>query len=235
MRVLLVEDDRRVARFVSRGLSDELHAVTTVETGPDGLEYALTNEFDVIILDLALPGMGGIDLCAELRSRGLTTPILVLSAMLSVDTKVDALMRGADDYLTKPFEFDELLARLEVLYRRRTHGLMEQPTMLTVGDLVLDVDAMEVWHGSKKIVLTNKEVAILKFLMSAPNTVISRSRILSHVWGVDADPLTNVVDVYIGRLRKKIDGLGRTKFIETIRGRGYRVRDNLSGLSEARP
>ncbi len=224
MRVLLVEDDRRVSSFVSRGLSDELHSVTTVETGLEGLEYALTNEFDVIILDLALPEMGGAEVCSNLRNKSIRTPILILSAMKGIDTKVDVLNRGADDYLTKPFVFDELLARTSALFRRQIGGVSNKGQELKVKDLVLDLGAMEAWRGNHRIELTKKEQSLLELLMSSPNQVFSRTRILSHIWGMDADPLTNIVDVYIGRLRKKVDAENAVQLIETVRGRGYRIR-----------
>lgn len=222
MNILLIEDEARVADFVSRGLKSDGHVVTVAQTGPDGLERARADRYDVIILDLMLPGMHGHDVCRALRSVGDRTPILMLTAMDLMEDKVKGLRLGADDYMTKPFAFDELVARLEAL-ARRGHDYEAKPTTLAVGDLVFDRDTLEVHRAGRPVPLTAKELALLELLMSGPGKVFSRSRILSNVWGYDSDPLTNVVDVYIRRLRVKIETDPLGPGIETVRGFGYRL------------
>lgn len=223
MNVLLVEDEPRVADFINRGLRAENHGVTVASTGGVGVELAKTGEFDVIILDLMLPDMHGYDVCQKLRLEGDHTPILMLTAMDTLEDKIKGLRIGADDYLAKPFDFDELLARIEALVRR-SRSFAPNENIVEVGDLVLDRDAIEVTRGGEPIKLTAKEVAILELLMSAPGRVFSRTRILNQVWGYSEDPLTNVVDVYIARLRRKIDTPGREPMLETVRGHGYRLK-----------
>src|SRR5215510_8391147 len=214
MNVLLVEDEPRVADFSDRGLRAENHGVTVASTGTEGVDLAKTGEFDVIVLDLMLPDMHGYDVCQRLRLEGDHTPILMLTAMDTLEDKIKGLRIGADDYLAKPFDFDELLARIEALVRR-SHNFAQQSHVMQVGDLVLDRDLLEVKR-------TAKELAILELLMGAPGRVFSRTRILNQVWGYSEDPLTNVVDVYIARLRRKIDTPGREPLLETVRGHGYR-------------
>lgn len=223
MNVLLVEDEPRVADFIDRGLRAESHGVTVAENGGDGIELAKTGDFDVIILDLMLPDMHGYDVCQRLRQDGQHTPILMLTAMDAIEDKIKGIKIGADDYLTKPFDFDELLVRIEALVRR-THNFTQNSNVLTVGDLELDRELLEVKRGGEQIKLTAKELAILELLMSTPGRVFSRTRILNQVWGYSEDPLTNVVDVYIARLRRKIDTKGREPLIETVRGHGYRLK-----------
>jgi DNA-binding response OmpR family regulator len=223
MNVLLVEDEPRVADFINRGLRAEHHGVTVASTGGVGVELAKTGEFDVIILDLMLPDMHGYDVCQKLRLEGDHTPILMLTAMDTLEDKIKGLRIGADDYLAKPFDFDELLARIEALVRS-SHSFAPNDNIVEVGDLVLDRDAIEVTRGGEPIKLTAKEVAILELLMGAPGRVFSRTRILNQVWGYSEDPLTNVVDVYIARLRRKIDTPGREPMLETVRGHGYRLK-----------
>lgn len=223
MNVLLVEDEPRVADFINRGLRAENHGVTVASSGGMGVELAKTGEFDVIILDLMLPDMHGHDVCQKLRLEGDHTPILMLTAMDTLEDKIKGLRIGADDYLAKPFDFDELLARIEALVRR-SHSFAPNENLVQVGDLALDRDAIEVTRGGEPIKLTAKEVAILELLMSAPGRVFSRTRILNQVWGYSEDPLTNVVDVYIARLRRKIDTPGREPMLETVRGHGYRLK-----------
>jgi DNA-binding response OmpR family regulator len=223
MNVLLVEDEPRVADFINRGLRAENHGVTVASSGGMGVELAKTGEFDVIILDLMLPDMHGYDVCQKLRLEGDHTPILMLTAMDTLEDKIKGLRIGADDYLAKPFDFDELLARIEALVRR-SHSFAPNENLVQVGDLALDRDAIEVTRGGEPIKLTAKEVAILELLMSAPGRVFSRTRILNQVWGYSEDPLTNVVDVYIARLRRKIDTPGRDPMLETVRGHGYRLK-----------
>ncbi len=223
MNILLVEDEPRVADFIDRGLRAENHGVTVAPTGREGIDLAKTGDFDVIVLDLMLPDMHGYDVCRRLRLEGNHTPILMLTAMDTAEDKIKGLKIGADDYLTKPFDFDELLARLEAL-ARRAHNFAPNSNILQVADLVLDRDLLEVRRGEEVIKLTAKELAILELLMSAPGRVLSRTRILNQVWGYSEDPLTNVVDVYIARLRRKIDTEGRDPLINTVRGHGYRLK-----------
>lgn len=223
MNVLLVEDEPRVADFINRGLRAENHGVSVAATGGEGVELAKTGEFDVIILDLMLPDMHGYDVCQRLRSEGDHTPILMLTAMDTLEDKIKGLKIGADDYLAKPFDFDELLARMEALVRR-SHHFAPSTNVLQVADLALDRELIEVRRGGEPIKLTAKELAILELLMSAPGRVFSRTRILNQVWGYSEDPLTNVVDVYIARLRRKIDTPGRAPLLETVRGHGYRLK-----------
>jgi len=204
-------------------LRAENHGVTVAPTGSEGVELAKTGEFDVIVLDLMLPDMHGYDVCQRIRLEGDRTPILMLTAMDATEDKIKGLKAGADDYLTKPFDFDELLARIEALVRR-SHNFAPSSNVLKVADLVLDRELLEVRRGSDTIKLTAKELAILELLMSAPGRVFSRTRILNQVWGYSEDPLTNVVDVYIARLRRKIDPPGREPLLETVRGHGYRLK-----------
>lgn len=223
MNVLLVEDEPRVADFIDRGLRAENREVTVAQTGGDGIDLARTGDFDVIILDLMLPDMHGYDVCQRLRQEGQQTPILMLTAMDAIEDKIKGIKIGADDYLTKPFDFDELLVRIEALMRR-SRSFAQSSNVLSVADLELDRELLEVKRGGEPVKLTAKELAILELLMSAPGRVFSRTRILNQVWGYSEDPLTNVVDVYIARLRRKIDTQGRMPLIETVRGHGYRLK-----------
>jgi DNA-binding response OmpR family regulator len=222
VKVLLVEDDPRVADFLQRGLRAEGYATTVARTGPEGLELGRTGEADVIVLDLMLPGLHGLEVCQQLRAAGVKTPILMLTALASTEDKVEGLALGADDYLAKPFSFDELLARLKALLRR-ARGYREVQERLEVADLVLDCAALEVRRGGRLVELTAKELALLELLMRSPGRVHSRERILSAVWGLTADPLTNVVDVYISRLRAKVDEGSSRPLIRTVRGYGYKI------------
>lgn len=222
MRVLVIEDERRVREFIARGLRAERWTVSEAASGLDGLELARGGGFDVIILDLMLPGVPGLDVCRILRTEGLSTPILMLTALDDVADKVEGLRAGADDYLAKPFHFEELIARLQALTRRRVPSTPGESELI-VGDLVLDLETMEVRRGSREIRLTAKELAILELLMRAPGKVMSRQRILAAVWGSNEDPLTNIVDVYMARLRKRIDADEPQALLETVRGHGYRL------------
>ncbi len=223
MNVLLVEDEPRVADFIDRGLRAENHGVTVAPTGSQGIDLAKTGEFDVVILDLMLPDMHGHDVCQRLRQDGVHTPILMLTAMDAIEDKIKGIKIGADDYLTKPFDFDELLVRMEALVRR-AHHFAPSSNILKVADLEFDKELLEVTRAGESIKLTTKELAIIELLMGAPGRVFSRTRILNQVWGYSEDPLTNVVDVYIARLRRKIDTEGRKPLIETVRGHGYRLK-----------
>ena len=222
MSLLLVEDDSRVSDFLVRGLHAEGYGVTLAVSGSEGLNFGLTGEFDLILLDLVLPGMPGLEVCQELRARRMLTPILMLTALDTVEDKVEGLRIGADDYLTKPFDFDELLAHIQVLIRR-SHRFAVKSEQLTVADLVFDRQTLRVQRGERVIELTAKELALLELLMSVPGKVFSRTRILNNVRGYAKDPLTNVVDVYIRRLRNKIDEGAAKPLIKTVRGMGYKL------------
>jgi DNA-binding response OmpR family regulator len=222
MNILVVEDDQRVADFLGRGLRSDGHNVTHVDNGIHGLEVARDGTFDIVILDLMLPGMHGTELCQKLRIGGSRVPVLMLTAMDSLEDKVGGLRLGADDYLTKPFAFDELVARIDAL-TRRSRNFQAKASVLAVGDLQLDREAIQVRCRDGVIELTGREFTILELLMSSPGKVVSRTRILANVWGYDSDPLTNVVDVYISRLRRKIEAAGSRTPIETSRGFGYRL------------
>lgn len=222
MRVLIVEDDPRVGDFISRGLRSEGYAVTLIDNGLAGYRDAQVNDYDVVVLDLMLPDMSGTQICQALRSEGNATPIMMLTAMDSMNDKITGLRMGADDYMTKPFSFDELVARIEALGRRAI-GYSQGDNVLEVADLKFDLKAVRVWCCEEELTLTDKELAILELLMREPGDLFSRERILSNVWGMHTDPLTNVVDVYIAKLRKKIDCGPREPLIETVRGRGYRL------------
>ena len=222
MKLLLIEDDSRIVQFLQRGLKAEGHIVSVVQDGTEGLDQAEAGDWDAIVLDLMLPGKDGREICRTLRMNGNATPILMLTALDTTEDVVQGLRLGADDYMAKPFAFDELLARLEKIASRDGAPATASP-LLQVADLTFDRDALVVRRGGSKIELTSLEYALLEFLMVEAGKVVSRARILQNVWGASEDPLTNVVDVYIRRLRTKIDE-GRTPpLIKTIRGRGYRL------------
>lgn len=221
--VLLVEDDERVRRFIVRGLESEGHAVATAGDGPRGLAAARAGEFDALILDMMLPSLSGKDICRKLRSMGVNTPILMLTALDAVEDKVDGLRSGADDYLTKPFDFEELLARIEALIRRAGGLSLEAIQPKQVGDVTLDRESRTVRRAGQPVDLTAKEFQLLDLLMSSPGKVLSRTRILSKVWNCDNDPLTNVVDVYMSRLRTKLNWDPEHGPLRTLRGYGYRL------------
>lgn len=222
MTILVVEDDHRVGDFLVRGLQAEGYAVNWAKSGREGLVLARESAPDVIVLDLILPEMRGTEICKTLRSEGVLTPVLMLTALDAIEDRVDGFRAGADDYLTKPFAFEELLVRIEALIRR-SRNFECSSSLMRVGDLVFDRDSLVVTRGERRIDLTAKELAILELLMTRHGKVVSRQRILSGVWRQHADPLTNVVDVYIARLRKKIDRPGEPEMISTIRGYGYRL------------
>jgi len=222
MNILVVEDDARVADFLLRGLGAEGYRVQLARTGPEGLALARNSELSLLLLDLMLPGLNGLELCQTLRAEGHQVPVLMLTALSNTQDKVSGLRLGADDYLTKPFAFEELLARIEALLRRGRE-LRPRATTLQVADLVLDRERMEVTRAGKPVALTAKELAFLELLMTAPGRVYSRERILSNVWGTNEDPLTNIVDVYVRRLRSKIDEGHPVALLKTVRGLGYRL------------
>lgn len=227
MRVLIIEDDKRVTDFLGRGLRAENHIVQICYNGTDGFEQAKSGDAELILLDVMLPGMSGIDVCQNLRSLGVQVPILMLTAMFTVENRVAGLRCGADDYLGKPFAFEELLARMDALMRRgeiRAQNLNNE--VLEVGDVRFDLATMRVTHAGMVINFTAKELALLELLMRNPHRLYSRERILSNVWGMHEDPLTNVVDVYIGRLRSKLAENHQSscvEVIETVRGLGYKM------------
>ena len=222
MRILIVEDEKRVADFLDRGLRAEGHFCTVASDGEQGLKLALEGVFDLILLDLILPRMHGHEVCQQLRMNRVNAPLMILTAMDSVDDVIVGLRLGADDYMTKPFSFEELLARIEAVMRRNSAKTEEDPC-LRGGNIVFDRSSLRVTVGGEDVHMTSKELAILELLMSNPGMLFSRERILSTVWGLNMDPTSNVVDVYIGRLRKLIDRDGDESQIETVRGRGFRL------------
>ena len=226
MRILVVEDERKVSNFLRQALEEEQYAVDQVFNGEDGLSFAETYEYDLLIMDLMLPKMGGMNIIQELRKRRCKIPILVLTARDAVRDKVMALDLGGDDYLTKPFSIEEFLARVRALIRR---GSTEQAGILRVADLMLNPAKHEVYRGTKRIDLTNKEYALLEYFMRNANHVLTRTMISEHVWNIDFDTETNVIDVYITYLRNKIDKGEPHRLIQTIRGVGYMLRGGYNG------
>jgi two-component system OmpR family response regulator len=222
VRALLVEDDVTIGDFVVRGLREAGFAVDHVADGEVGLTTALQQPYDVAIVDLMLPRRDGLSLIEELRTRGVTTPVLILSARRSVDDRVHGLQSGGDDYLTKPFAFAELLARVQALVRRATRA--PEPTTLTVDDVVLELLSRKVTRGGTALDLRPREFTLLEFLMRHAGHVVSKTMILSHVWEYNFDPQTNVVDVLVSRLREKIDRPFEKKLLHTVRGVGYVLR-----------
>ncbi|MDP9343413.1 MAG: response regulator transcription factor [Actinomycetota bacterium] len=221
MRVLVVEDEAPMADVLKRGLEEEGLAVDVAGTGDEGAWFAREYDYDAIVLDLILPDRPGFDVLAELRKAGRWAPVLVLTARDAVEDRVRGLDLGADDYVTKPFSFDELLARLRALMRR---GATERPSVLSVGDLTLDPATREVRRGDAEISLTPKEFALLEFFMRYPDRVISKTELIEHVWDFAFDSDSNVVEVYVGYLRQKIDRPFGGRSLETVRGAGYRLR-----------
>jgi two-component system OmpR family response regulator len=220
MRLLVVEDEQRLAAGLRNGLEAEGFAVDVVHTGTDGVWMARENQFDAIILDVMLPGANGYQVCRILRSEGNWTPILMLTAKTGVCDEVEGLDTGADDYLSKPFEYAVLLARLRALLRRGAHP---RPTVLAVGDLRLDPATRRVWRGDEHIALTPREFAVLEYLLRHPGEVMSKTDILNHVWDFNFEGDLNIVEVYIRRLRTKLDRPTDDPVIETVRGAGYRL------------
>jgi two-component system, OmpR family, response regulator len=221
MRILLVEDEPRMAALLKRGLEDERYAVDISGNGPEGLWLGSEYDYDAIVLDVMLPGLDGFEVCRQLRAMGRWAPILLLTARDAVEDRIRGLDAGADDYLAKPFAFGELLARLRALLRR---GARERPAVLVVGDLRLDPATRAVTRAGEAVDLTAKEYALLELLMRHPGEVLSRTRILEHVWDFAYDPASNVVDQYVAYLRRKLDKPYGREDIETIRGAGYRLR-----------
>lgn len=220
MRILLVEDEASIAKFVQQGLTESGYAVDVAFDGQEGFAYALAAEYDVLILDIMLPKLDGVELLRELRRRGNKTPTLMLTARDTVDDRVEGLDAGADDYLVKPFAFPELLARIRALLRRPP---LQTGTVLRVGDLKMDTAHHQVRRGDRIIELSPREYAILEYLMRHPNQVLTRTQIGEHVWNLDFYNESNVVDVYIGYLRRKIRKGHETRLLHTVRGVGYRL------------
>ncbi len=218
MRILLVEDERKVASFVARALREKAYAVDVAETGEEGLEMASSAPYDAILLDIRLPGMDGIAVCRKVRQAGIETPILMLTARVLVEERVEGLDAGADDYLTKPFALAELEARVRALIRR---GFGKSAATLRYGDLELDRHRRRAKRGETAIPLTSREFALLEFLMLRAPDAVTRSEIVEHVWDCHFDSETNLVEVYINRLRQKIDQDHGVRLIRTVRGLGY--------------
>ena len=226
MRILIIEDEVRVASFLQRGLEAEGHRCEVVHCAADGLTHARAGEQDLIILDRMLPDGDGLALCQALRRDKITTPVLMLTALAEVDERVDGLRAGADDYLPKPFDFEELLARVDALHRRGQP--VSDDVVLRAGVLELDTAQCAVSCRGESVVLTALEFDLLALLVRSPGRFWSRERILSRVWSATSDPETNIVDVYISRLRRKLDRGAATSLIETRRGVGYRLRPDLA-------
>jgi two-component system, OmpR family, response regulator len=223
MRVLIVEDEAKLANLLRRGLAKEGIAADVLGNGEDALWRATATEYDAIVLDVMLPGMDGIEVCRRLRADGVAAPILMLTARDSVSDRVAGLDRGADDYLTKPFSYAELLARLRALFRR---GPAERPPELAVGELRLDPATRRAWRGEDEVELSPKEFAVLETFMRRPGEVLSRFQLLEHAWDYEYENRSNVVDAYVRLLRRKIDRPFGVRSIETVRGAGYRLRED---------
>ena len=222
MKILVIEDDQQAASYLAKGLKEAGHVVDVAHDGKDGLFLAGAEHYDVMIVDRMLPGRDGLSLVEILRATGNDTPVLFLSALGSVDDRVQGLRAGGDDYLTKPYAFSELLARIEVLVRRR--GAAQPQTRLSVGDLELDLLSRAVRRAGKPIVLLPREFALLEYLMRNAGSVVTRTMMLENVWDYHFDPQTNVIDVHIARLRQKIDKDFPVPLIHTVRGAGYCLR-----------
>jgi two-component system copper resistance phosphate regulon response regulator CusR len=218
MRILVVEDEPRMANVIARGLREQSYAVDLAPDGINGLYQASINDYDVIVLDVLLPHRDGYEVCRELRQRGNTTPVLMLTARATVDDRITGFDAGADDYLTKPFSFRELLARIRALLRRDSQL---RPDVLEIADLVLDSASHRVVRASKEVQLTAKEYALLEYLARRQGQLVSRAEIAAHVWDDSFDPFSNTIEVYVNRLRKKIDGDHSIKLLHTRRGEGY--------------
>jgi DNA-binding response OmpR family regulator len=222
MRILIVEDERQMAEVLRKGLAEEGHAVDTARTGPEGLAQATSERFDVVILDVMLPGLGGLDVARRLRAARVRTPVLMLTARDTSADVVAGLDAGADDYLVKPFSFDVLLARVRALARR---GPAERGVVLTAGDLSLDTGAHEVRRGRERIELTRTEFSLLECLLRRRGTVVARNALIESVWGHDREIEDNTLDAFVRLLRQKIDAGARPRLIHTVRGVGYCVRE----------
>jgi DNA-binding response OmpR family regulator len=222
MRILVIEDDTDLAQFICKGLKEEGYAVDLAGDGEEGLDFALANPYDLLIVDIMLPKLDGLTACRRLRASGNMVPVLLMTARNTVEDKISGFDTGADQFLTKPFAFAELLARIRALLRRGS--LQPDVTHLKVADLELDLVSRRVWRRGKEIVLTNKEFALLEYLLRNQNRVLTRTSIIDHVWGLAHDPMTNIVDVHIRALRTKIDCHASPSLIATVRGVGYMLK-----------
>lgn len=221
MRVLVVDDDRRLCATIKKGLVESSYAVDIAYDGEEGLDYGETNFYDLIVLDIMMPKMDGIETCTRLRAKKIDTPILMLTAKDAVEDVVKGLDAGADDYLVKPFAFDELLARVRALVRRKS---MSKSPLLESGGLTLDTRTREVRRQGELVDLTTKEYMVLEYFMRHPGVVVTRTMIEEHAWDEEFDAESNVIDVYVRRLRRKIDVAGNPSVIQTVRGAGYKLR-----------
>lgn len=222
MKILVIEDEKKVANFIKRGLEEDGYAVTTVHDGAEGLKQALAGEFSLVVLDWSLPKKDGLAVVKELRGAGKHLPVLMLTARGATEDIVSGLDAGADDYLTKPFAFAELIARVRALVRRSE---LDRGAEIVFADLRLDPVSHKVWRGGNEIELTAKEYGLMEYLVRNPNTVLSRAMIAEHVWDYAFDSFTNIIDVYVNYLRKKIDKDYSVKLIHTVRGQGYILRE----------
>src|SRR3989339_747770 len=222
MRILVVEDEHRIANSIKKGLEQELYAVDVTYNGLDGFDLASTEDYDLLVLDLMLPGLTGLSICRQLRQKNIHTPILILTAKGQIEDKVEGLDSGADDYLTKPFSFEELLARLRALTRRPQKALS---TILKVGNLTLDTTTFEVKRANSLISLSGREFSLLEFFLRHPHQIVTKEKIIGHIWNYDANILPNTVEVYVKNLRRKIDLPFKNlpPLIHTVRGFGYKI------------
>lgn len=229
MKILVVEDEIKVASFIKKGLEEEFYTVDVAHDGKEGLRLALSEEYDLIVLDLMLPYKDGITILRQIRNEKILTPVLVLTARGAVSDRVTGLDAGADDYLAKPFSFEEFLARVRALLRRHS---IEKKNILKVGDLILDTQAHKVFKSNIEILLTPKEFAILEYLMRNKNKVVSRVKLIEHIYEYNFDPGTNIIDVYINKIREKIDDKASKQIIQTVKGAGYLIKDSKDITNE---
>ena len=222
MRILIVEDEKKVASFIKKGLEEEYFSVDVAYNGKEGLDFATREEYDLLLLDIMIPYIDGITLTKELRKRKISTPILLLTVKDSTQSKVEGLDAGADDYLTKPFAFEELTARIRALLRRNEN---QKLSVLTIDNLTIDLLAHKVTRGGNEIILTPKEFSILEYLMRNKNKIVSRTKLIEHVYDYHFDTETNIVDVYINKLRSKVDQNQEKQLIHTVRGVGYTIKE----------
>lgn len=222
MKILVVEDDIKIATFLKKGLEEEFYSVDIVDNGEDALYLCDTNKYDLLLLDIMIPAPNGLEVCKILRDKNIQTPIIILSAKNSIEDKVEGLSEGADDYLTKPFSFEELLARIKVQFRKNSN----KSNVLQIDNLVLDLDKKVCFRGERKIELTSKEYALLEYFLRHQESLISSENINENIWNLDESTASNIVNVYIYRLRNKIDKNEDVKLLHTIRGLGYKIQIN---------